>query len=94
MGIYAIIWKASVSQNVFEERIPALMDWLRSLHDQKRLRACGGWSHSEGGLTIIQAANLEEAVCINKQNPLSEIGTSDVYEWDLFYADLVSPWPL
>jgi uncharacterized protein YciI len=86
--IYAIVWRATAPPEEFERRIPGLMQWLKELHGAGRLRACGGWLEDEGGLTLIEADSLDEAKSIDARNPLSEIGTSEIHAWDLYYADL------
>jgi uncharacterized protein YciI len=63
------------------------MQWLKELHSDGRLRACGGWLEDEGGLTLIEADSLEEAKAIDARSPLSEIGTSEIHAWDLYYAE-------
>ncbi len=86
--LYAIIWRSSAGVEEFESRIPGLMEWLRDLKAEGRLKACGGWLHDEGGLTIIEAESLDEAIAIQQRNPLEKIGTSEIHAWDLFFADL------
>jgi uncharacterized protein YciI len=94
-GIYALIWKASEPdptwrQEEFDRRIPRLMDWLRSLHAQGKLAGCGGGGFADraGGLTLIRAASPEEAEALAAGQPMNEIGQTEIFLWDVFYADL------
>lgn len=75
----------------FESRIPRLMIWLKELHSKGKLAACGGGGFEDraGGLTLINAADIEEATGLAKGSPMNEIGTTEIMVWDLFYADLV-----
>ncbi len=87
--VYAFIWKSSAAQEEFERRVPGLMKWLEDLHQKGCLRGCGGWVDENGGLTLIEANSKEEAQRINDTFPLNDIGTTEIFAWDIFYADLV-----
>ena len=94
--IYALIWKAnepdsSFTQEEFESRFPRLMIWLKELHSQDKLAACGGGGFADhaGGLTLINAENIEEAGELSKGSPMNEIGTTEIMVWDVFYANIV-----
>ncbi|KAF0246702.1 MAG: hypothetical protein FD180_521 [Planctomycetota bacterium] len=94
--VFACIWRAhepdaTFKQEEFEKRIPRLMVWLRDLKSKGKLIACGGGgfpTHS-GGLTLIAADNPEEAKKLSEGTPMNEIGATELFLWDCFYADLV-----
>lgn len=94
--IYALIWRSTATdeefdQAEFEKRIPRLMEWLRNLHADGRLVGCGGggFEHHAGGLTLIRAADAGEAQRLSEGSPMNEIGSTEIFLWDVFYADLV-----
>jgi uncharacterized protein YciI len=95
-NIYACIWRSTepdetFSQLEFESRIPRLMEWLKSLHKAGKLVGCGGGgfeTHS-GGLTLIRADSIEEAIALSNGTPMNEIGHTEIMEWGVFWADLV-----
>ena len=96
--VYALIWRSHAADDAFdpaefEARIPALMDWLGSLQSDGRLVACGGGgfeSHS-GGLTLIRAADPEDALAVAAGHPLNEIGTTELLVWDVYFGALDVP---
>ena len=94
--VYALIWKANdpdatFKQEEFEKRIPRLMDWLKELHGKGKLVACGGggFENHAGGLTLINASSVEEAAELSSGSPMNEIGTTEIFLWDLYYSNLV-----
>jgi len=92
--IYALIWRCpdeTFSQDEFNTRIPRLMEWLRTLHASGNLLGCGGggFETATGGLTLIQADSIEHATELASGTPMNEIGTTEVFIWDVFYANLV-----
>ncbi|MBL7973399.1 MAG: hypothetical protein JNJ85_00705 [Candidatus Kapabacteria bacterium] len=92
--IYALIWRCPdevFSQEEFDSRIPRLMEWLRSLQSGGHLVACGGggFETAAGGLTLIQAESIEQATELASGTPMNEIGTTEIFIWDIFYANLV-----
>ncbi len=93
--VYALIWRATESdatfkQEEFEARLPRLMTWLRELYAGGHLVGCGGggFENHAGGLTLIRAADHEEAQRLSAGSPMNEIGHTDVFLWDVYYADL------
>jgi uncharacterized protein YciI len=94
--VYALIWKASVpdsefKQEEFESRIPRLMVWLKDLYAKGKLAGCGGggYENHAGGLTLITADNIEEALLLSAANPMNEIGSTEIMVWDVYYANLI-----
>jgi hypothetical protein len=93
--MYALIWKANESdetfkQEEFESRKPRLMVWLKNLYSKGHLAGCGGGgfdTHS-GGLTLITASGIDEAIELSKGSPMNEIGKTEIMIWDVFYANL------
>ena len=97
-AFYALVWRASkpdaeFDPKEFESRIPRLMAWLRDLRAKGKLAACGGggWATHAGGLTILRADTVEEALELSKGTPMNEIGATEVFVWDVYYADLAVP---
>ncbi len=93
---FALIWRAAQKDEdfdpqEFEKRIPRLMEWLRELREQGHLVACGGGGFVEhaGGLTIIRAADVDEALRLSAGSPMNEIGQTDLMVWDTYFANLV-----
>lgn len=94
--IYALIWRSTATDEEsnpaeFEERLPRLMEWLRNLHAGGHLVGCGGGGFEQhaGGLTLIRAADVEEAQRLSAGSPMNEIGTTEILIWDVYFADLV-----
>jgi hypothetical protein len=93
--LFAFIWKANKTDDEFnpaefEERIPRLMTWLKSLKDGGHLVACGGggFENHAGGLTLVRAKDIDEAMKLSARSPMNEIGTTEILFWDVFYGDL------
>jgi uncharacterized protein YciI len=93
--VYALIWKANKNNEEFkveefESRIPGLMNWLKDLHSEGKLIGCGGggFENHAGGLTLIQAGDIDEARKLSSGSPMNEIGTTEIFLWDVYYADL------
>lgn len=94
--LYALIWRAhepdeTFRQAEFEARIPRLMEWLRGLKAGGHLVSCGGggFEHHAGGLTVIRAESIEQAMALSAGTPMNEIGHTEVFVWDVYYSDLV-----
>ncbi|MEK7467071.1 MAG: YciI family protein [Planctomycetota bacterium] len=94
--VFACIWRAhepdaTFKQEEFEKRIPRLMSWLKDLKAKGKLVACGGggFSTHAGGLTLLAAETPEEAKMLSDGTPMNEIGATEIFLWDCFYADLV-----
>lgn len=89
--VYALVWRTNASSEEFEKRIPALMTWLRELYSEKKLLGCGGGGYEidNGGLTLLDVSSLEEAQKIMATYPMNDIGTIELFIWDVFFADLV-----
>ena len=89
--LYALVYRTTASQEEFDARIPRLMEWLRDLYADGKLRGCGGgeWKNEDGaGLTIIEAENRDEIEAIAARNPMNEIGTTEIMQWGVFFGDL------
>lgn len=93
--VYALIWKSTEPDGVFDQaeftsRIPRLMEWLRELYAKGHLVACGGggFENHSGGLTLVRASGPEEAIELGAGSPMNEIGTTELLVWDVYYADL------
>ncbi len=94
--VFALIWKANepdetFKQEEFENRIPRLMVWLKELYSKGNLLACGGGGFESyaGGLTLIQANDINEANELSKGSPMNEIGKTEIMIWDVYFANLV-----
>ncbi|MBS1492178.1 MAG: hypothetical protein JST55_01630 [Bacteroidetes bacterium] len=93
--VYALIWKSHEPDEIFnpqefDERIPRLMLWLKEIHSKGKLVACGGggFENHTGGLTLITADNIEDAIAISEGSPMNEIGGTEILMWDVFYGNL------
>ena len=93
--IYALIWKANEPDETFDNeefqsRIPRLMEWLKELYGKGKLAGCGGGGFEDhaGGLTLLNADSIEEAMELSKGSPMNDIGTTEIMIWDVFYANL------
>jgi uncharacterized protein YciI len=98
LTVYALIWRstepdATFDVAAFEERIPRLMDWLRGLKASGALVACGGggFDTHAGGLTLVRAASVDEAMVHAAASPMNEIGSTDLLVWDVYYGALDVP---
>ena len=96
--IYACLWRAhetddTFNNEAFTSRIPRLMDWLRDLHAKGVLVGCGGggYENHAGGLTLIKAKTATEAEEYSSGSPMNEIGSTEIFEWHVYYADLNVP---
>lgn len=95
-AVYALIWRANERDETFkheefENRIPRLMLWLKELYSKGKLLGCGGGgfeTHS-GGITLINAESVEEAMELSNGSPMNEIGKTEIMIWDVYYANLV-----
>ncbi|MER8470458.1 YciI family protein [Mesorhizobium sp. M1328] len=85
---YVFLWTLTGTQEQFDELIPDLINWLKKLEEDDHLLACGSWKDSSGGLTLINADDLETARKLHQGNPLNPIGNVVEYEWDVYYANL------
>ncbi|MHC5011011.1 MAG: YciI family protein [Planctomycetota bacterium] len=95
---YALIWRSEKTDDQFdaaefEARIPRLMQWLGGLHASGHLVACGGggFENHSGGLTIVRAASVDEALELAQASPMNEIGSTELLVWDTYFADLSVP---
>ena len=89
--VYALLFHQTGSNEEFEARIPRLMTWLRDLHAQGKLVACGGggWQNDTGaGLTLLTADTPEEAERLAAGTPMNEVGYTEIMLWDCFYGNL------
>ena len=88
--VYAIIWRSTAPPEEFDKVLPDLMRWLRDLRERGVLRGCGGgaFGDADGGITLIECASFDEALAIAQASPQAQIGTSEVFEWQVYYADL------
>lgn len=91
--VYALIWRSAqrdeeFNQDEFNNRIPRMMVWLHDLYKAGKLVACGGGGFESyaGGLTLVRADTIEEALDIRGQSPMNEIGTTELLVWDVFYG--------
>lgn len=91
--VYALILRRTATDEEFGARIPAIMDWLRDLRRRGKLLGCGGGGAEtwNGGLTLIEAATPEEAIEEARRSPQASLGTTEVFEWEVYFADLAVP---
>jgi len=90
--IYALVWHQTGSDADFQSRIPRLFGWLQEVYASGHLVGCGGgqWMKDSvgAGLTLIYAANDAEAQKLASGQPMNEIGTTEILQWDCFYGNL------
>ena len=96
--VYALIWRSHATDDAFnpddfQERIPALMDWLRALQAEGRLVACGGggFENHSGGLTLTRAEDPGDALNVAAAHPMNDIGDTELLVWDVYYGELDVP---
>ncbi len=96
--VHALIWRSHATDDdfdpeAFDARVPALMEWLRALHADGRLVACGGggFEQHSGGLTLVRADSPEEALAIAAEHPMNDIGSTELLVWDVYYGALDVP---
>ena len=92
--IFALLFHQTGTEAEFAERIPRLMVWLKELYAGGHLVGCGGggWQNDTGGgLTLIKASSPEEAERLAAGTPMNEIGYTEIFLWDCFYANLSNP---
>lgn len=87
--VFAFIWTLTASPEAFDDATPDLLAWLGGLHAEGRLAGCGAWASGDGGLTLIRAASREEAAELYAPCPLRALGSTQLVEWEVFFADLV-----
>ncbi len=93
--VYALIWRShepdeTFKPEEFQARIPRLMEWLRALQAGGNLVGCGGGGFEDkpGGLTLVLAESVEQAKELSSGSPMNEIGSTEIFLWDVFYANL------
>lgn len=96
--VYALIWRAHEPDETFaaaefESRIPRLMTWLAGVKAQGKLVACGGGGFQDrpGGLTLVRADDVDEAMALAAASPMNEIGRTELLVWDVYWGDLAVP---
>lgn len=92
-NVYAILWRYTEPGERFQALVPQIMAWLRDLKQRGVLVACGGggFADADGGLTLIRAAGPEEAAAEMAKSPQAAFGTMELFEWQVYFADLSVP---
>lgn len=86
--VFALLWRSTSSQAEFDAALPSLIEWLRRLKREGRLLGCGGFANEEGGLTLVEASSLREAEAIAAAAPQAPLGKTEVFEWEVYDAEL------
>jgi len=70
--------------------LPTGSNSQKSLKAGGHLVACGGggFENHAGGLTLVRAKDIDEAMKMSAGSPMNEIGTTEILFWDVFYGDL------
>ena len=91
--VYAIVWRFTEPSERFQALVPRIMEWLKDLRRRGILVACGGggFAEADGGLTLIRAASAEEASAEMAKSPQAAFGTQELFQWDVYFADLSVP---
>jgi uncharacterized protein YciI len=91
--VYAIVWRFTEPAARFEALIPQIMEWIKDLRRRGILVACGGggFAEADGGLTLLRAASAAEAAAEMAKSPQTAFGTQELFQWDVYFADLSVP---
>lgn len=92
-AVYAIVWKYTEPAARFQALVPSILAWVRDLRARGVLVACGGggFADADGGLTLIRADGPEAAQAEMARSPQTAFGTMELFEWDVYFADLTVP---
>ena len=91
MAWFVKIEQGIVEKSVFDQYVPAHLEFVAQLQAEGRCARTGYWRHAEGGMLIFQADSLTEAQAIVSQDPLIQNHCVDyqLHEWVLVSGDLL-----
>lgn len=83
MPWYAKIEHGIVTKSLFDQHVPAHIDYVKHLNELGHKARTGYWKERGGGMLIFEAASLDEAKTIVAHDPLVKNGcvTYELHEW-------------
>jgi uncharacterized protein YciI len=83
MPLFVKIEKGIVEKPVFDQYVPAHVDYVKKLIAQGHKARTGYWGDLGGGMLLFEADSLEEAQLIVDSDPLVKNGcvTYELHEW-------------
>ena len=79
-----------VGEDRIKEHRPKHKEYLIGLRDSGKLLLAGRFSDNSGGLIILRASSMEEAIEISKKDPYvsNRLQKSEIIAWQLLYVGL------
>lgn len=83
MPWFAKIEKGIVEKAVFDQYVPAHINYVKELIAKGHQARSGYWARRGGGMLVFEAANLEEAKALVAEDPLVKNGcvSYELYQW-------------
>ncbi|NJL85542.1 MAG: hypothetical protein HC886_05525 [Leptolyngbyaceae cyanobacterium SM1_1_3] len=83
MPWFVKIEKGIVNKVIFDQSVPAHVEYVRKLINQGHEARSGYWSERGGGMLLFQADSLEQAIDIVQQDPLIANGCVEyeLHQW-------------
>jgi len=83
MPLFVKIEKGIVEKTVFDQYVPAHIDYVKKLVAEGHKARSGYWGDFGGGMLLFEAESLEEAQMIVENDPLIKNGcvTYELHEW-------------
>lgn len=83
MPLFVKIEKGIVEKTVFDQYVPAHIDYVKTLVAKGHKARSGYWGDLGGGMLLFEADNLEQAQRIVENDPLIKHGcvTYELHEW-------------
>ncbi len=83
MPLFVKIEKGIVEKTVFDQYVPAHIDYVKKLVAEGHKARSGYWGDFGGGMLLFEADSLEEAQKIVENDPLikNDCVTYELHEW-------------
>jgi uncharacterized protein YciI len=83
MPLFVKIEKGIVEKTVFDQYVPAHIDYVKKLVAEGHKARSGYWGDFGGGMLLFEADSLEEAQRIVENDPLIKNGcvTYELHQW-------------
>jgi len=83
MPLFVKIEKGIVEKTVFDQYVPAHIDYVKKLVAEGHKARSGYWGDFGGGMLLFEADSLEEAQRIVENDPLikNDCVTYELHEW-------------
>jgi len=83
MPLFVKIEKGIVKKTVFDQYVPAHIDYVKKLVAEGHKARSGYWGDFGGGMLLFEADSLEEAQRIVENDPLikNDCVTYELHEW-------------